>query len=134
MAEDILREINRGSWSTGYCGQSPERIKAHMKNQHKFDLVTMRAPKDDPEVGGDYYGLPWPCWGSPEVRHPGTPLLYDTTKSVQDGGGTFRARFGVEREEKLPDGTTARSTCWPRAPIPRTRRSRTGTRSSPTAC
>src|SRR5574338_916193 len=106
VAEDILREINRGSWSTGYCGQSPERIKAHMKNQHKFDLVTMRAPKDDPEVGGDYYGLPWPCWGSPEVRHPGTPLLYDTTKSVQDGGGTFRARFGVEREEKLPDGTT----------------------------
>jgi formate dehydrogenase major subunit len=50
--------------------------------------------------------LPWPCWGSPEVRHPGTPLLYDTTKSIQDGGGTFRARFGNEREEKLPDGTT----------------------------
>ncbi len=22
-AEDILREINRGGWSTGYCGQSP---------------------------------------------------------------------------------------------------------------
>jgi formate dehydrogenase major subunit len=96
-AEDVLREMNRGSWSTGYCGQSPERLKAHMKNQAKFDLVTLRAPKDDPEVGGDYYGLPWPCWGSPEVRHPGTPLLYDTTKSVQDGGGTFRARFGVER-------------------------------------
>jgi formate dehydrogenase major subunit len=96
-AEDVLREMNRGSWSTGYCGQSPERLKAHMRNQAKFDLVTMRAPKDDPEVGGDYYGLPWPCWGSPEVRHPGTPLLYDTTKSVQDGGGTFRARFGVER-------------------------------------
>ena len=54
---------NRGGWSTGYCGQSPERLKAHMKNQAKFDLVTMRAPKDDPVVGGDYYGLPWPCWG-----------------------------------------------------------------------
>ena len=39
-AEDILREINRGGWSTGYCGQSPERLKAHMKNQAKFDLVT----------------------------------------------------------------------------------------------
>ncbi|MDN3628026.1 molybdopterin-dependent oxidoreductase, partial [Methylobacterium isbiliense] len=38
-AEDILREINRGGWSTGYCGQSPERLKAHMRNQHKFDLV-----------------------------------------------------------------------------------------------
>ncbi|MEY9763262.1 anaerobic selenocysteine-containing dehydrogenase [Bradyrhizobium ottawaense] len=24
LAEDVLREINRGSWSTGYCGQSPE--------------------------------------------------------------------------------------------------------------
>ncbi|HEY9455700.1 MAG TPA: formate dehydrogenase subunit alpha [Bradyrhizobium sp.] len=105
-AEDILREINRGSWSTGYCGQSPERLKAHMKNQHKFDLVSMRAPKDDPEVGGDYYGLPWPCWGSPEVRHPGTPLLYATFRAVMDGGGTFRPRFGLEREEKLPDGTT----------------------------
>jgi formate dehydrogenase major subunit len=95
--EDVLREMNRGSWSTGYCGQSPERLKAHMKHQAVFDLMTMRAPKDAPEVGGDYYGLPWPCWGSPEVKHPGTPLLYDTTKSIQDGGGTFRARFGVER-------------------------------------
>jgi formate dehydrogenase major subunit len=63
VPEDVLREMNRGSWSTGYCGQSPERLKAHMKNQHKFDLVTLRAPKDDPEIGGDYYGLPWPCWG-----------------------------------------------------------------------
>ncbi len=98
--------MNRGSWSTGYCGQSPERLKAHMKNQAKFDMLTMRAPKDDPEVGGDYYGLPWPCWGSPEVKHPGTPLLYNTNLHVMDGGGTFRPRFGVEREEKLPDGTT----------------------------
>lgn len=69
-------------------------------------MLTMRAPKDDPEVGGDYYGLPWPCWGSPGVKHPGTPLLYNTNLHVMDGGGTFRPRFGVEREEKLPDGTT----------------------------
>jgi formate dehydrogenase major subunit len=96
-AEDILREINRGGWSTGYCGQSPERLKAHMRNQQKFDLVTLRAPKDDPEVGGDYYGLPWPCWGTPELRHPGTPILYNTDLPVSEGGGTFRARFGVER-------------------------------------
>jgi formate dehydrogenase major subunit len=98
VPEDILREMNRGSWSTGYCGQSPERLKAHMKNQAKFDLVTMRAPKDDPEVGGDYYGLPWPCWGSPAVKHPGSPLLYNTNLAVMDGGGTFRPRFGVERD------------------------------------
>ncbi len=97
-AEDILREINRGGFSTGYCGQSPERLKAHMKNQAKFDLVSLRAPKDDPEVGGDYYGLPWPCWGKPELKHPGTHTLYNTNLHVMDGGGTFRARFGVERE------------------------------------
>jgi formate dehydrogenase major subunit len=107
VAEDILREINRGGWSTGYCGQSPERLKAHMKNQAKFDLVTLRAPKDDPEVGGDYYGLPWPCWGTPEFRHPGTHTLYNTNLAVKDGGGTFRARFGVEREgvSLLADGS-----------------------------
>ena len=98
VPEDLLREINRGGWSTGYCGQSPERLKAHMKNQAKFDLVTLRAPKDDPEVGGDYYGLPWPCWGTPELRHPGSHTLYNTNLAVKDGGGTFRARFGVERE------------------------------------
>ena len=105
-AEDVLREINRGGFSTGYCGQSPERLKAHIRNQDKFDLVTLRAPKDAPEVGGDYYGLPWPCWGTPELKHPGTHRLYNVTDHVMDGGGTFRARFGVEREEKLPDGTT----------------------------
>jgi formate dehydrogenase major subunit len=95
VPEDLLREINRGSWSTGYCGQSPERLKMHMANQKDFDLVTMRATQGPAK--GDYYGLPWPCWGSPEVKHPGTPLLYNTNLSVMDGGGTFRARFGVER-------------------------------------
>ncbi len=105
-AEDILREINRGSWSTGYCGQSPERIKSHMAHQADFDMLTQRATKGPNK--GDYYGLPWPCWGSPEVRHPGTPLLYNTELSAMDGGGVFRARFGVEREEKRPDGTTVK--------------------------
>jgi formate dehydrogenase major subunit len=95
VAEDILREINRGSWSTGYCGQSPERLKLHMANQKDFDLVTMRATSGP--CKGDYYGLPWPCWGKPEVKHPGSPLLYNTNLHVMDGGGTFRARFGVER-------------------------------------
>jgi formate dehydrogenase major subunit len=96
--ESVLREINRGGFSTGYCGQSPERIKAHMANQGKFDIVTLRSLPDAPaEVAGDHYGLPWPCWGTPEMKHPGTPLLYNTNVHVKDGGGTFRARFGVER-------------------------------------
>jgi formate dehydrogenase major subunit len=93
--EDTLREMNRGSFSTGYCGQSPERLKLHMANQKDFDLVTMRAASGPAK--GDYYGLPWPCWGKPELKHPGTPLLYNTNLPVMEGGGTFRARFGVER-------------------------------------
>jgi len=96
--ESILREINRGGWSTGYCGQSPERIKSHMANQQHFDIVTLRAKPDAPaEVKGDYYGLPWPCWGTPEFRHPGTAILYNTTMPVKMGGSAFRPRFGIER-------------------------------------
>jgi formate dehydrogenase major subunit len=98
VPEDILREINRGGWSTGYCGQSPERLKLHMAHQGDFDLVTLRAASGP--AAGDYFGLPWPCWGKPEMRHPGTHTLYNTSLHVKDGGGTFRARFGVEREEE----------------------------------
>jgi formate dehydrogenase major subunit len=97
-AESILREINRGGFSTGYCGQSPERLKTHMKYQDQFDIVTLKSKPGAPaEIAGDYYGLPWPCWGTPEQKHPGSPLLYNTNLHVKDGGGTFRARFGTER-------------------------------------
>jgi formate dehydrogenase major subunit len=108
-AESITREWNRGMWSTGYTGQSPERLKAHMANQAAFDIKTLRAPADHPEVGGDYYGLPWPCWGTPEFRHPGTHILYNTNLEVKDGGGAFRPRFGLERdgETLLAEGS------WP---------------------
>ena len=50
------------------------------------------------ELDGDYFGLPWPCWGTPEIKHPGSPNLYDTSKHVMEGGGNFRANFGVERD------------------------------------
>jgi formate dehydrogenase major subunit len=101
--EDTLREINRSVWTIGYTGQSPERLKAHMRNQHVFDTKTLRAKGGvDKETGykldGDYYGLPWPCWGTPELKHPGTPNLYDPSKEVKDGGLCFRANFGVERD------------------------------------
>ncbi len=46
--------------------------------------------------------------GHAEVKHPGTPLLYNTNLAAMDGGGCFRARFGVEREEKQADGTTVK--------------------------
>ena len=94
--EDITAEINAGMWTVGYTGQTPERIRLHMANQHTFDRTTLQAlggPAD-----GDYYGMPWPSWGTGDMKHPGTPNLYDMSKPVAEGGLSFRARFGVERD------------------------------------
>ena len=102
--EDVLRnEINKGCWTIGYTGQSPERLQAHMRNMHVFDVKTTRArggkdAKTGYDLTGDYFGLPWPCYGTAAIKHPGTPLLYDTHKHVMDGGHTFRALFGVEKD------------------------------------
>ena len=43
MIEDITREFNRGMWTIGYTGQSPERLKTHMANQHTFDPTTLEG-------------------------------------------------------------------------------------------
>jgi formate dehydrogenase major subunit len=94
--ESILREMNRGLWTIGMTGQSPERLKLHMKNMQTFDVRTLRA-KGGP-CDGDYFGLPWPCYGTPELKHPGSPNLYATSVAMMDGGGCFRANFGVERD------------------------------------
>jgi formate dehydrogenase major subunit len=101
--EDTLREINRGAWTIGYTGQTPERIQAHMRNMHLFDVRTLRCKggkdaKTGYDMTGDYYGLPWPCYGTAAIKHPGSPNLYDNSKHVMDGGGNFRALFGVERD------------------------------------
>jgi formate dehydrogenase major subunit len=96
LIEDITREYNRGMWTIGYTGQSPERMKLQSENLHTFNKTTLKA--EGGPCDGEYYGLPWPCWGTPEMKHPGTPVLYDTSKSVAEGGLPFRARFGVERD------------------------------------
>jgi formate dehydrogenase major subunit len=108
VPEDLTREFNAGMWTVGYTGQSPERIKRHMQHQDKFDTVTSRGQSGP--VEGEYYGLPWPCWGPPEMGHPGTPILYDTSKPVSEGGLGFRARWGVERkgENLLAEGSYPR--------------------------
>ncbi|MDT8449401.1 MAG: formate dehydrogenase subunit alpha [Wenzhouxiangellaceae bacterium] len=94
--EDTLREINLGHWTIGYTGQSPERLKLHAENRHTFDTTTLVA-KGGP-CDGETYGLPWPCWGNADLKHPGTHVLYDPSKPVSKGGLTFRARFGTEHE------------------------------------
>ncbi|MBL6954316.1 MAG: formate dehydrogenase subunit alpha [Alphaproteobacteria bacterium] len=105
LIEDITREFNGGMWTIGYTGQSPERLRKQMNNQSTFDKTSLQAiggPCD-----GEYYGLPWPCWGTADMKHPGTPILYDPSKPVAEGGLTFRARFGVQRngENLLAEGS-----------------------------
>ena len=63
-----------------------------------FDKTTLQA--NGGPCDGEYYGLPWPCWGTPEMKHPGSANLYDPSKPVAEGGMGFRARYGVE----APDG------------------------------
>ncbi|CCN49668.1 Formate dehydrogenase subunit A [Vibrio nigripulchritudo MADA3029] len=98
LIEDITREFNRGMWTIGYTGQSPERLKEHQQNWHTFHKTSLEA--EGGPAHGETYGLPWPCWGTPEMKHPGTHILYNTSKPVAEGGGNFRARFGVEFEGK----------------------------------
>ena len=83
--ESILKEINRGTWTIGYTGQSPERLKLHMKNMSTFDVKTLRA-RGGP-CDGDYYGLPWPCYGTPELKHPG---IAQPLRHVEDDDGRRR--------------------------------------------
>ena len=103
--ESILREINQAVWTIGYTGQTPERLKAHMRMMSVFDPKTLRSrggkdPVTGYDTAGDYFGLPWPCYGNAALKHPGSPNLYDTSKHVMDGGGNFRANFGVEKDGK----------------------------------
>ena len=104
MPEEILREVNKSVWTIGYTGQSPERLQAHMRNMGAFDVKTLKCKGkvidkvNGYDMSGDYFGLPWPCYGTPEIKHPGSANLYDTSKHVMDGGGNFRANFGVEKD------------------------------------
>jgi formate dehydrogenase major subunit len=95
LIEDITREFNRGMWTIGYTGQSPERLKAHQQHWGDFNTTSLLA--EGGTLYGEVYGLPWPCWGTPEMKHPGTHVLYDTSEVVARGGLPFRAAFGVER-------------------------------------
>ena len=111
LVEDTTLEFNKGMWTIGYTGQSPDRLKKHMANQHTFDRTTLRA--NGGPCDGEYYGLPWPCWGTAEMGHTGTPNLYDTSKPVAEGGLCFRARFGVKAPDDWGGGNMLAEGSWP---------------------
>lgn len=90
--EDATREIARGIRSIGMGGHTPERLKKHQENWHMFDDASMKGMGP---MKGEYYGLPWPCWNE---THSGSPILYNTSKPVSDGGMGFRLNWGVEKD------------------------------------
>ncbi len=116
VPEDITRELGSGSLTIGYNGQTPERIKKHMENWHTFDIDTLQAKGG--ACDGEYYGMPWPCWTE---EHPGTPILYDISKPVNEGGLPFRNRFGdvatYAMSGRVENQLAAKGTCNPRSVV-----------------
>lgn len=93
--DDATTEMAQSIRSIGLQGMSAKRLKEHCDNWHMFDKVTLAGmgPMKD-----QYYGLPWPCWSE---KHPGTPVMYNDSIPVMQGGMGFRVNWGV----KAPDGT-----------------------------
>ncbi len=94
--EDATREYTSAIRTIGLQGITPERLKAQSENWHMFDTKTLRGSGP---FKGEYYGLPWPCWSE---KHTGTPVMYATDISVNEGGMGFRLNW----TPKAPDGVS----------------------------
>jgi formate dehydrogenase major subunit len=94
--ESILKEINKATWTIGYTGQSPERSEA--PHEEHADVRREDAAGNGRTVRRRLLRLAMAVLRQPELKHPGSPNLYETSRNVMDGGGNFRANFGVERD------------------------------------
>ena len=90
--EDVVREFNLGTMTIGYR-QTPERLQQHLEYDYAFSNEDLQAKGEGTPVSGDYWMLPWPCWGE---DHPGTPIIWNDDKNPNNGGQDFRARWGVQ--------------------------------------
>ena len=90
--EEALREINLGVRTIGYC-QDPDRLQQHLEYDYAFSTEDLKADMPGTPVDGDYWMLPWPCWGE---GHPGTPIIWRDDIDPREGGQDFRARWGVQ--------------------------------------
>lgn len=89
--DDATNEMARMLKSIGLTGWKANRLRKHQQNWANFDPGSLKGIGG--EVQGEYYGLPWPCW---DEMHPGSPVLYDISTPVNEGGLGFRNRFGLE--------------------------------------
>lgn len=89
--EDATNEIAKALKTIGMKGVTAERLKKQQENWHLFNSSSLKGRGI---VEKEYYGLPWPCW---DETHPGSPVLYNTSLPVSQGGMGFRANFGLEK-------------------------------------
>ena len=90
--EEVLREINLGVRVIGYQ-QAPERLQLQQEYDWAFSTETTQCEVEGLPVSGEYWQLPWPCWGE---GHPGTPILWNDNKDPREGGQDFRTRWGTK--------------------------------------
>ncbi|MFB6156768.1 MAG: formate dehydrogenase subunit alpha, partial [Haloferacaceae archaeon] len=88
--ENVIREFNLGTNTIGYR-QTPERLQQHLEYDYAFSHENLQGAEGTP-VEGEYWMLPWPCWGE---DHPGTPIIWNDDMDPNNGGQDFRTRWGV---------------------------------------
>ncbi|KZX49391.1 formate dehydrogenase subunit alpha [Haloarcula sp. K1] len=88
--EGVVREFNLGTNTIGYR-QTPERLQQHLEYDWAFSNEDLKGAEGTP-VAGEYWMLPWPCWGE---DHPGTPIIWNDDLDPNNGGQDFRTRWGV---------------------------------------
>jgi len=89
--ESVIREFNLGTMTIGYR-QTPERLQQHLEYDYAFSNENLQGAEGTP-VEGEYWMLPWPCWGE---DHPGTPIIWNDDMDPNNGGQDFRSRWGVQ--------------------------------------
>lgn len=90
--QEALREINLGVRTIGYQ-QDPERLEKQREFDYAFSAEDTKCHTEGLPVSGEYWQLPWPCWGE---GHPGTPIIWNDDVDPNEGGQDFRARWGTK--------------------------------------
>lgn len=88
---ECLREINLGVRIIGYQ-QDPIRLEEQREYDWAFSTENAKCEVEGLPVSGEYWQLPWPCWGE---GHPGTPILWRDNVDPREGGQDFRTRWGT---------------------------------------
>ena len=90
--EETLREVNLGVRTIGYQ-QDPSRLQEQQEYDYAFSTDNLRCEEEGLPVSGEFWQLPWPCWGE---GHPGTPIIWNDDLDPRNGGQDFRARWGTQ--------------------------------------